>query len=520
MRNRQPPFGSRISVLKLGMALGCVALPTHAKAQPSTEPRPNIVLILTDDLDSASMQFLPGIAALTSDRGVTFSQFFVSDSLCCPSRTSILCGAYNHNHHVVTNGPPHGGYEHFRELGHEDDTVATWLHDAGYRTVLMGKYLNGYPAGVGPSWVPPGWDEWYVPVDGKPYDERRYVLNENGHSVAYGDDPDAYMVDVLAAKAEAFIKASESSDQPFFMYIAPYAPHFPYTPPPRHADAFDGVRAPRSPSFDEADVSDKPEWVRDLPPLTSKGMADIDLTFRLRLQAMLAVQDLIASVVGALDAAGKLDHTYIFFTSDNGYHFGEHRLMPGKQTPYEEDLRVPLIVRGPGVPFGAIRSHLVGNIDFAPTFLSLAGQPERDDFDGHSFLPLLGSTAPPAESWRRAYLLEHTEEATRRVRTEGSRLYRIPPGLLEPSDPQTFLFRPQSYLPGIPSFEGLRLYDSVYIEYENGERELYDLHSDPWELTNRASTADPALLARLSAALRVLRECAGPGCRAADRASP
>jgi N-acetylglucosamine-6-sulfatase len=509
-----------VRLVALAFALGGIALCAVGTAEASADVRPNFVFVLTDDLDSASLRFLPGLSAFTADQGVTFSQFFVSDSLCCPSRTSILCGQYNHNHHVVTNGPPHGGYVRFTELGHESSTIATWLHDAGYRTVLMGKYLNGYPAGVGPAWIPAGWDEWYVPVDGKPYDEFDYVMNENGRQVAYGDEPSDYMVDVLATKAVAFIRAAASNDQPFFMYVAPYAPHFPYTPPPRYADAFAGVTVPRSPAFNEADVSDKPRWVRDLPLLSPRRIADIDLTFQRRLQAMRAVQDLVVQIVDALEAAGKLGNTYVFFTSDNGYHFGEHRLMPGKQTPYEEDLRVPLVVRGPGVPPGVVRSHLVGNIDFAPTLLALAGRTERADLDGRSFVALLGNDPPPAEHWRQAYLLEHTEEPTLRLRREGSRLYRIPPDLLEPPDPQEPLIRPHAYLPGIPSFRGIRLLDSVYIEYDTGERELYDLRPDPAELSNRAGSTDAASLVTLSESLRVLRGCAGAGCRAADQTAP
>jgi N-acetylglucosamine-6-sulfatase len=503
----------------LWVSLAAAAVPGRAASQAPLASRPNIVFVLTDDLDSASPPMLPALNALLGDKGITFSQFFVSDSLCCPSRASILCGQYNHNHRVLTNNPPHGGYERFNELGLEGETVARWLHDAGYRTVLMGKYLNGYPAVVGPSWIPAGWDEWYVPVDGTPYEEFAYTMTENRRLVVYGERPSDYMVDVLAATATAFIRAAAASDQPFFMYIAPYAPHFPYTPAPRYAGAFAGTMAPHSPSFNEADVGDKPKWVSKLPPLTPSDIENIDLTFQTRLESMLAVQDLVAALVGALEAAGKLDNTYLFFTSDNGYHLGEHRLMPGKQTPYEEDLRVPLVVRGPGVPAHVTLPHLVGNIDFAPTFLELAGVAPHDEIDGRSMAPLLRSDPPPPEDWRQAYLLEHTEEKTHRLR-EGSLLFRAPPHTLEPPDPQAFLIRPRSYVSRIPNFHGLRLRDSVYIEYETGERELYDLRTDPWELTNLASSAPPAQLTTLAFWLAAMRGCAGPTCRTADQAQP
>jgi arylsulfatase A-like enzyme len=487
--------------------------PTARRAVADPPPRrPNIVFILTDDLDAVTMATLPSLKSLLADQGVNFSRFFVSDSLCCPSRASILCGQYDHNHLVLDNGPRNGGYVRFNDLGHEQTTVATWLHDAGYRTVLMGKYLNGYPAGVELTHVPPGWDEWYVPVRGTPYVEYDYSLNENGSVVSYGRQPDDYLVDVLAGKARTFIQAAAASEQPFFMYVAPYAPHFPYTPPPRYGDAFATAAAPRPPSFDEADTSDKPAWLQLLPPLTPKEVSDIDLTFRLRLEAMLAVQDLVRGVVDALAAAGKLDDTYIFFTSDNGYHFGTHRLLPGKQTPYEEDLRVPLVVRGPGVPVGVTRSQLVGNVDFAPTFLELAGAAARNELDGHSMVPLLRQGASAVGSWRTAYLLEHSAI---RTGSEHIRHLRLDAGTLEPADPQKLIV-PHSALPGVPAFKGLRLRDRVYVEYDTGERELYDLRSDPWELANIAKTADPALLASLSSWLRVMSTCAGPGCRTAD----
>ena len=500
------------------LALVLVAV-LRAGAATAASP-PSIVLVLTDDLDAASMPFLAGLRALLSDRGATLSKFFVSDSLCCPSRTTILCGRYNHNHHVLTNTPPDGGYQRFSGLGHEDETVARWLHEAGYRTVLMGKYLNGYPGDRPATWVPAGWDEWYVPVDGRPYVEFRYVMNENGRLVGYGDGPRDYMVDVLAGKAADFIRASAASAQPLFMYVAPYAPHAPYIPAPRDAETFVGTMAPRPPSFDELDVSDKPRWAMALPPLTPRQIADIDRIFAMRLRAMLSVQDLVGKIVDALAAAGRLENTYIFFTSDNGYHLGEHRLLPGKQTPYEEDLRVPLLVRGPGVPAGVTLPHLVGNVDLVPTFLELARQPVRDDLDGHSMAPLLGSSPPRPESWRQAYLLEHVEEKPRRHSSEGSE--RLPSRLrtLEPPDPQTRVLRTHWTLPAIPSFTGLRLRDEVYVEYDTGERELYDLRADPWELTNVAAKASPERLAQLASWLLALRACDGTGCRSADMTPP
>jgi arylsulfatase A-like enzyme len=286
------------------------------------------------------------------------------------------------------------------------------------------------------------------------------------------------LTDVLADRARHFVQRTAATGQPFFMYLAPYAPHQPATPAPRHLEAFPDVTAPRPPSFNEADVSDKPAWVQNLPRLTAANIAQLDALYRRRLQSMLAVEDLVVTLVEALAAVGQLDHTYIFFTSDNGFHLGQHRQRAGKNSEFEEDVRVPLLVRGPGVPAGALLPHLVVNADFAPTFAELAGAAAADFVDGRSLVPLLGAT-PPAE-WRRAVLLEHDLTGTR-------------------------------------AFRGIRTRRFKYIEYINtGERELYDLRNDPCELDNAFGTADPGLVARLAARLEQLATCSGAGCRVAD----
>ena len=469
-----------------------------AHSSPSDLPatsrvrRPNIILLLTDDLDARAMGPFPRLKSLLSDQGTSFVNFFVSLSLCCPSRSSILRGQYAHNHQIFGNSPPSGGFEKFHELGHEDSTVATWLHDAGYRTALMGKYLNGYPNGVPPTYVPPGWDEWDSPARGNPYSEFDYTLNENGALVAYGHNADDYMIDVIGRKATEFIEGSASAGAPFFLYLPVYAPHQPATPAPRHADAFPGVTAPRPPSFNEADVSVKPEWVRDRPTLNDPQQRRIDELYRKRLQSMLAVEDLMASLVGTLQSTGQLDNTFLFFSSDNGFHLGEHRLPPGKQTAYEEDIRVPLIVRGPGVPAGRTLEQLAGNIDLAPTFAELAGATVPEFVDGRSLVRLLGESPPASDEWRQVFLLEHGDTS--------------PPG----AAPRT------RARPMIPAYRAMHTRDSVYMEYATGERELYDLRADPYELQNLQATTDSSGLAQLSARLAELSHCAGDSCRVAE----
>jgi arylsulfatase A-like enzyme len=446
--------------------------------------RPNIVLILTDDQEVESVNHTPRVQSLLVDQGTVFSNFFVNISLCCPSRASILRGQYPHNHQIKTNQYPGGGFRKFEELGLENSTVATWLQAVGYRTVLLGKYLNGYPRGDNRAYVPPGWDEWYSPGDGA-YSGYNYQMNENGRVVPYGERPEDYLTDVLAGYATSFIRRAANGERPFFMYLATYAPHEPQIPAPRHLDAFPDVKAPRPPSFNEADTSDKPEFVRNESELSQSDINRIDRFYRERLQSLLAVDEMVENLVETLRETGQLDNTYILYTSDNGYHMGQHRLNPRKQTAYEEDIRVPMIVRGPGVPAGRIAHHLGLNSDLAPTFAELADAAIPDLVDGRSLVPLLHGGPGPSD-WRRAFLVEHWPAGSYRIH----------------------------------QYEAVRTDEYKYVEYENGDRELYDLRADPYELESLHATADPSLLSRLATLLEQLRRCAGPTCRAVEDAGP
>jgi N-acetylglucosamine-6-sulfatase len=489
---------------------------------PSTrdEPSgaPNIIFIITDDQDARSVEYMPELKALLAEEGTTFGNAYVTHSLCCPSRASILRGQYTHNHRVLTNGggpyykghdpyytdydlapdnSPFGGFEKFHNRGYEESNVATWLKSGGYRTVLIGKYLNGYPKqpnsqsypeGIQPTYVPPGWDEWYGHIEeGILY--YNYRLNENGDIVSYSDDEEDYETDVLARKAIEYVRRTADDPQPFFMYLAPNTPHDPFIPAPRHEEQFPGTKAPQSPSFNEPDVSDKPSWLRErFLPLSSLQIAKIDIDYRARLQMLLAVDEMISDLVQALEEGGKLENTYIVFTSDNGWHQGEHRRSRGKGTAYEEDIRVPLIVRGPGVPAGRTLSQLALNIDFAPTFAELAGVTVPSFVDGRSLVPLLTGDASSA-SWRSTFLLEWWNE----------HIYH-------------------SYM--VPSYKGLHTSDHVYVKYASGDRELYDLRADPYEVQNLYETADPALVTQLESWLEALSDCAGETCRVAEDAQP
>jgi len=487
------------------------------KADVTAAARPNIILVLTDDLDRnlGTLNQLPGFKALFPDQGITFTNALVSESLCCPSRASIQRGQFVHNHQVLGNKAPDGGFEKFHALKEDESTVGTWLHAAGYRTGFMGKYLNGYPDTAEPTFVPAGWDEWDSPAAGNAYGEFNYTLNENGSLVRYGNASQDYLTDVLSRKATRFVEQATSARKPFFLVVATYAPHQPATPAPRHADSFRAASAPRPPSYNEEDVSDKPQWIQSKPLLNPRQRLQMDLLYRKRLQSLLAVQELVEQLLKTLRTAGQLDDTYVFFTSDNGFHLGEHRLHAGKLTAYEEDIRVPLFVRGPGVPGKQVREEIVGNVDLAPTFAELAHATVPDFVDGRSLVPLLreGASAGP---WRGAFLVEQEE-----VHFGGAAGAR-PRQVLEPLDLQEeeMARSPKRARQGVPAYNALRTPTHTYVAYSTGERELYDLRSDPHELDNIAGSADKALLGRLDSWLAAYRKCHGSGCRLADVAPP
>lgn len=504
------------------------SVPATATAEPTTAPspthtsetskaKPNIVFVLADDLDSAEMQYMPKLKALIAAQGVTFRNYFVAMPLCCPSRASTLRGQYPHNTRIVGNQPPTGGFQKFFQLGLEKSTIAVWLQNARYRTMLAGKYLNGYPDKKNPLYIPPGWTEWYSPIKGRAYSEFNYTLNENGKPVAYGSKPGDYGTDVYVRKTVDFIQRSTKEGKPFFVYLAPYAPHAPYVPAPRHDALFLGLESPRTPNYNEADVSDKPKYIRAHALLTPKKMDYFDEVFVRRLQSLQAVDEGIEAIVNALKAAGQLDNTYIFFTSDNGFHIGNHRQRLGKTSPYEEELRVTMMVRGPGVPAGRTLEHLTGNIDLASTWADLAGAKAADFVDGRSLVPLLGARPPALNQWRRAFAIENgPDKVENDVTTTASPVTDL--GEVEPPDEdgsENAPFAPEATL-GIPNLRGVRLQLLSYVEYSTGEVELYNLEADPYQLQNLAATADPQLLKQLSARVRALATCKAAGCRNAE----
>ncbi|WMT57060.1 sulfatase family protein [Truepera radiovictrix] len=515
-----PPFAPprpRVRRLAVALAWAALTLLSACSTQPS---RPNVILILTDDQLAASLALMPTLQRELVGEGVHLPNAFTSTPLCCPARVSLLRGQYAHNHRVRSNGGPEGGFPKLYDTGAEASSLATWLQGAGYRTALMGKYLNAYPYGPegenpsgyrGPrvNYVPPGWSEWYgfidVPRDPRnsPYAMYDYKINANGRIRHYGSRPQDYQTDVLAGLAVDFVRRSARRG-PFFLLLAPTAPHLPAVPAPRHADAFRDLQAPRPPSFN-ADPQGKARWL-ELPPLSDADIAAIDATYRAQAQMLLAVDELLGSLLDALRETGTLDNTYLVFTSDHGWHSGEHRLFHLKLTPYDASVRLPLVIRGPGIPKGEVREHLVLNTDLAPTIAAWAGVSPPAWVDGRSLAPVLRPRPVPLEGWRQSVL---TEFWPRRALGE---------------DPE---HRPTEHHPKVPvpQYRAVRTLGRLYVEYRYAdgtrEGELYDLTNDPFELTNLYAGADVALKAALAAHAEALQGCAGATCRALeDQAVP
>lgn len=474
---------------------------------------PNVILVLTDDQDLRlhSMDFMPQVQRHLANAGMTFSNFYVPLPLCCPSRITLLRGQYAHNHDVVGNLPPTGGFQKAYTSGVENATLATALRQQGYRTALIGKYLNGYPLPDNPTYIPPGWDEWFSPTNDAAYNSYNYTVNDDGVIRYYGHTSADYITDVLAHEAISFIERTVSTQPgtPFFLELAFYAPHAPANPAPRHANLFPRIQAPRTPSFNETDVSDKPVWMQALPLLTETQIASIDALYRRKIQSLQSVDEAVAHVMQTLAQTGQLDNTYIIYTADNGFHLGQHRLLPGKGRAYEEDIAVPFIVRGPGVAPGTTQAALASLIDLAPTIAELAGTEMDVPVDGRSLVPLFHSAAPPPV-WRKSLLTENYPVPTQQPSLRSNNL--------EPPDASDIQLRLHSDDP--PTYTALRTAEYKYVEHNGTTRELYDLVNDPYELRNEYLNAPPDFIGQVSALLATYKVCAGSGCRAIDSLSP
>jgi N-acetylglucosamine-6-sulfatase len=453
-------------------SLGWAAPPSEAVAAAGANGRPNVIMVIADDLRTSDVQHMPKTNRLLADKGTTFPNFTTTVPACCPSRVSFLRGQYAHNHKVGYGYPARE--ESFREYGLDRSTVATWARDAGYRTGYVGKYLNSYLV----RRVPPGWDRWYANF--RPREWSR-TLNVNGVPVTKGGNPDV----LLGRIGERFVR-NASGDRPFLLLQNFNAPHTMHNQPPpapeEDLEAFEGVKAPRTPAFNRV-RSGMPPHILKRPPLSRQEIHQIDVHHRARLASLQVVDRAVKELIVALRERDELQQTYVFFTSDNGYHMGERRLNEGKMTPLLTDVRVPLLVRGPGVEKGAVREELVQNTDFAPTVAEIADAPTPDFVDGRSIVPVLEGENV---AWRTATYFEG---------------------------------RPFKGQHPIHRFTGLTTSDGYhYIEYpEDYFRELYDLDEDPHQMRNLAGDVGQAeIVSELSQRLERLRDCAGEECRMAE----
>ena len=485
------------------MALICLAAaapPAPAAAPAAAAERPNLVVIMTDDQTVAELSAMPRTRRLIAAKGVRFDRSYVSYPVCCPSRATYLTGQYAHNHGVMGLYPPTGGYGRFDK----HDALPVWLRSAGYYTAHLGKFLNGY-GDQEPADVPPGWSDWRATVDYSTYSMWGYTLNENGRLRTYGrpfrEVPRLYQTDVLARKAQSIVE-SRAGRGPFFVSLNLLGPHHEgraiqrrtgliVRPAPRHRRAAVALPA-RSASFNERDISDKPLFIqRRVRPFGRGDLRRIQRVAVQRRRALLAVDDAVARVIGALRRTGELANTYVVFTSDNGYLQGEHGIGSGKMLPYDASSAVPLLIRGPGLPGGAVSRELVANVDLAPTLLELAGASPGTTPDGRSLLPF---ARRPGLRSRRAIL--HETGGSRWIGRQG-----------------------QDEVAGrglrrVLTYRAVRLPGWLYVRYHGGSRELYDLRRDPHQL--RSVHADPRYRSTrrvLGRELRRLVRCRGAACR-------
>jgi arylsulfatase A-like enzyme len=448
--------------------------------------RQNVVVVMTDDQTAASLSTMQHVSALLGGEGTRFENAIASFPLCCPARATHLTGQYAHNHGVLHNNPPFGG---FIQLDHSN-TLPVWLERAGYRTMHVGRYLNGYEARHG---IPAGWTDWYGSPHSGAFNYVTWKAFENGVVKSYPEaqHPGEHQTDFTTRRAVELIDRAAPGERPFFLslwYVAPHRggprdpddPRRPGTPSPapRHRDAYAGVRMPRKPNFNERNMYDKPQVVADRRRLSPEFAAGVEENWRQEIETLMGVDEGVAQIVEALRRTGELDNTLIVYMSDNGYMHGEHRALAEKVLPYEESIRIPLVMRGPGVPQGRVDRRLVGNLDVTATILDAADAVPGRVLDGRSLLDLLGD---PGAEWGRDILIENGNGAN-----------------------------------AVPAYRGIRTYRFLYVEHRTtGEYELYDLEKDPFQLQSVDGHAAYAKVQRdLASRLRELTSCVGLDCLA------
>jgi N-acetylglucosamine-6-sulfatase len=530
--------------VQIALALAAIlalGLPAAAQARPARaakDGRPNILVVMTDDQAAADVAHMPNVKRLLARRGTTFADAIDSFPLCCPARATFITGQYAHNHGVHGNFWPFGWYG----MRGRANILPTWLQKVGYRTALVGKWLNGYGARDAHGEVPVGFDIWRGLLDVSAYDYYNFVMNRNGRLKTWGDaefarklvefarievirndagiagviqglieqfgtppytywgttEPKNYSPDVTGRITEDLVRSERKSRKPFFIWWSVAAPHREDVattlmgrpgrdprPPARYETESSRYRLPRSPSFNEADLADKPSHIQsEAPSLTDEEIQQLQLDYEGRIGSLLAVDDHVRKLVKILRRTGQLENTLIVFLSDNGWLHGEHRIPGDKYLPYEESIRIPLILRGPGVPKGQTVHGQISNIDLAPTLLDVARARAGRTLDGVSLVPTIRD---PSNRPNRVLQIE-----------ANARLFRgnIPANTWD---------RPYS---------GVRTDRFTYVVWrETGEQELYDRREDPHQLRNVAhALAYAGVRARLAAKLAVLEGCSGQSC--------
>uniref|UniRef100_A0A914W021 Sulfatase N-terminal domain-containing protein n=1 Tax=Plectus sambesii TaxID=2011161 RepID=A0A914W021_9BILA len=495
-----------LSTRTLLASICLTALCSTARTRTPTAARPHIVLIVTDDQDieAYGLQAMAKTNALLRDRGAFFNNAFVTTPICCVSRSSILTGKYAHNLRVYNN-TRHGncGGRRWRRRD-ERKTIASYLHGVGYSTFYAGKYLNTYGKKSEEAGVPPGWDWWNGLVGNSRYYNYSLVVNETVER--HGDGVDDYLTTVIAQRAKRFIAEMSASGRPLFLMLCPPAPHAPYTSAVQYEHEFANASAPRTVAFDRA-ASDKHWLVAVKQKMSPHTTRVVDLAYRNRLRTLLSVDDLVEAVVAALDSAHILDNTFIVYTSDNGYHTGQFRLPLDKRQPYEFDVRVPLIVRGPGVPQAAVHDDVALNIDLLPTIAEWARVGAAAvDADGLSLASLLANGTAMG---RNHFLIEYWGEAGRAIQGSCSQTADSGEAQCVPEvDCACFDARNNTYA----CVRQLNhRHDTVYCRFSDdvGFEESYNLRADPHQLVNRIDEMSATEKRKLRRELTKLRSRRG-----------
>jgi N-acetylglucosamine-6-sulfatase len=506
-----PSTAGSAAVSTAGSTVGSTAVSTAVK-RAAAIARPNIVFLMVDDMRKDELRFMPATRAWLAQGGATFASGVAPNPLCCPARASVLTGVYSHNHKVWSHVAPYG-FHSFNDRS----TLAVWLRRAGYTTTYLGKYLNGYgeqppygqTTGRSVQYVPPGWSQWRASIDGglpltHPMHGGTYgyfdtTLNNRGNGFLNYEG--RYQTDVYADLTVASIKRLAPKSAPFFSYVSFTAPHgggpreaddpapvyntwgggwdTMVTParPQRAYGRFDAVitQAPGRTWYDEPATDLRPAFYQ-VPPIGTGEWASIQEAARQRAESLSVVDHAIDRIMIALRNSGELGRTIVVFTSDNGYFLGEQRIRQGKSYPYGPSGRVPLLVRGPGIPGGVVRRDPFLSIDFAPTLARAAGVATPYATDGVSMLAVARTGD---RGWQRAVLTETP----------------APPG--------------GARGPVI----GIRTWRYLYTNWRSGDEELFDLSKDPAERHNVAGRPEyRTVLDLLRQSLAQQKSCKGGGC--------